>query len=149
MNDIYFNTGDNSKLIYTIGLLWGKINLKLDEKLSPCGLNTAKFNILMIIKHVGGHKGIQQNEISKRLLVTASNITKLLNKMEQDGLITRNIKKDDKRAKLIKISNKGSSLLDDVWKVYTEQTEQLLSAVPSGKITEIQNLLANWMLNIK
>ena len=59
----------------------------------------------MIIKHLGQQNGIQQNEISKRLLVTPSNITKLLDKLEKENMITRNSKTNDKRVKLIKITS--------------------------------------------
>ena len=70
----------HSKLIYITGMLWNILNEGLEKTLAQVGLNNSKFNILMIIRFVGGENGIQQNEISKQLLVTASNITKLLDK---------------------------------------------------------------------
>ena len=147
--DIYFDNQDkNSKLIYTIGLLWGKISSNLDEILQTKNLNISKFNILMIIKHAGGYDGIQQNEISKRLLVTASNITKLLDKLEKDGLITRNSKKDDRRVKLIRITDYGSKLLDTVWPEYKQAIEKLMSKFAPEKVDEIEKILLEWLTNI-
>lgn len=147
--DIYFeNQDESSKLIYTIGLLWGKISSNLDEILQTKNLNISKFNILMIIKHAGGYDGIQQNEISKRLLVTASNITKLLDKLEKDGLITRNSKKDDRRVKLIRITDYGSNLLDTVWPEYKQAIEKLMSKFPPEKNNEIEKILLEWLTNI-
>lgn len=148
--DIYYkNQDENSKLIYTIGLLWGKISSKLDEVLVPKGLNIAKFNILMIIKHVGGYDGIQQNCISKKLLVTASNITKLLDRLEKDGLVTRNSKKDDKRVKLIRITDFGSRLLDDIWADYKKEISKIMAYCPAGKETQVKKILVEWLTNIK
>ena len=147
--DIYFeNQDEKSKLIYTIGLLWGKISSRLDEILQKEKLNISKFNILMIIKHTGGYDGIQQNEISKRLLVTASNITKLLDKLEKEGLITRNSKKDDRRVKLIRITDYGSNLLDKVWPEYKLSIEKLMSQFPSDKAFPVENILLEWLTNI-
>ena len=147
--DIYFeNQDESSKLIYTIGLLWGKISSNLDEILQTKNLNISKFNILMIIKHAGGYYGIQQNEISKRLLVTASNITKLLDKLEKDGLITRNSKKDDRRVKLIRITDYGSKLLDTVWPEYKQAIEKLMSKFAPEKVDEIEKILLEWLTNI-
>ncbi len=147
--DIYFaNQDESSKLIYTIGLLWGKISSNLDEILQTKNLNISKFNILMIIKHAGGYDGIQQNEISKRLLVTASNITKLLDKLEKEGLITRNSKKDDRRVKLIRITDYGSNLLDKVWPEYKLSIEKLMSQFPSDKAFPVENILLEWLTNI-
>lgn len=147
--DIYFeNQDESSKLIYAIGLLWGKISSNLDEILQTKKLNISKFNILMIIKHAGGYDGIQQNEISKRLLVTASNITKLLDKLEKEGLITRNSKKDDRRVKLIRITDYGSNLLDKVWPEYKLSIEKLMSQFPSDKAFPVENILLEWLTNI-
>ncbi len=148
--EIYFeNQDEKSKLIYMIGLLWGKISSRLDEILQKEKLNISKFNILMIIKHTGGYEGIQQNEISKRLLVTASNITKLLDKLEKDGLITRNSKKDDRRVKLIRITDYGSNLLNQVWPEYKRTIEELISKFPSDKIFAVEQILLEWLTNIK
>lgn len=144
--DLYFDRqDDNSKLIYTIGLLWGQISTTLDSLLANYGLNISKFNILMIIKHVGQENGIQQNEISKRLLVTASNITKLLDKLEKDGMITRNDKKGDRRVKLIKVTDSTSKLLDEVWPVYLEEINKLVSALKETDRKNVEKLLLNWL----
>lgn len=148
--DLYFEGQDEkSKLIYTIGLLWGEINSSLEVVLSKYNLNVSKFNILMIIKHVGGYDGIQQNEISKRLLVTASNITKLLDKLEKEGMITRNSKKDDKRVKLIRITDYASKLLDSAWVDYSSEIEKITANLENLEVNEIQNKLVEWLINVK
>lgn len=148
--DLYFEGQDeNSKLIYSIGLLWGQISTKLDSMLGQYGLNISKFNILMIIKHIGGEQGIQQNEISKRLLVTASNITKLLDKLEKDGMITRNDKQGDRRVKLIKISEKTSKLLDEVWPIYNKTIKEITSSINKTNAKALDTILLEWLLKLK
>lgn len=148
--EIYFDKQDvNTKLIHTIGLLWTQISYKLDEVLAKYSLNISKFNILMIIKHIGGSEGIQQNEISKRLLVTPSNITKLLDKLEKEGLITRTEKKDDRRAKLIKITDFGSKRLDKAWILYTKTTKKILSKIAAVDADYVEKVLIDWLINIK
>ena len=147
--DLYFDgQNEKSKLIYSVGLLWGKINSTLDDVLSEFNLNVSKFNILMIIKHVGGYDGIQQNEISKRLLVTASNITKLLDKLEKEGMITRNSKKDDKRVKLIRITDYASKLLDNAWIKYSEKIELLTTNFSEKEATKQKDKIVEWLTNI-
>lgn len=148
--NLYFEGQDEkSKLVYSVGLLWGKINSSLDEVLSEFNLNVSKFNILMIIKHVGGYDGIQQNEISKRLLVTASNITKLLDKLEKEGMITRNSKIDDKRVKLIRITDFASKLLDNAWIKYSEKIEILTSNFSEKTAFEQKEKIVEWLTNVK
>ena len=101
----------------------------------------------MIIKHLGQAEGIQQNEISKRLLVTPSNITKLLDKLEAEGMITRNSKKEDRRVKLIKITKTASKLLDEVWPVYTKEVDNLTSILSGNDVCNIEKYLNKWLNN--
>src|SRR6266496_6592786 len=49
-------------------------------------LNTAQFDVLA---QVGAARGMTQQELADALLVTKGNISQLLSKMEQDGLIKR------------------------------------------------------------
>ncbi len=148
--DLYFEKqNDSSKLIYTIGLLWGQISNKLDSLLYKYNLNIAKFNILMIIKHIGSKDGIQQNEISQRLLVTPSNITKLLDRLEKEKMISRNSKENDRRVKLIKISDTASSLLDEIWPYYSAEVHKITEKLAENDKQNIEKILVEWLTNIK
>lgn len=138
----------DAKLIYTIGFLWNDINDKIDKTLKPYDLNSAKFNILMIIKHVGKDEGVQQNFISDKLLVTPSNITKMLDKLEADELITRNDKKNDRRVKIIKITKKGIELLDKVWVEYKETINKLSPKISEKAKENLLSSLIEWQKNI-
>ena len=148
--DLYLkNQTEEAKLIYTIGILWNKISTKLESTLSKYNLNIAKFNILMIIKHAGANDGIQQNEISKHLLVTASNITKLLDKLEKDGMIVRSSKESDRRVKLITVTEKSSDILDKAWKVYQKEIKEITAKMPVSEAKQLNKQLLEWLTNIK
>lgn len=139
----------HSKLIYITGMLWNILNEGLEKTLAQVGLNNSKFNILMIIRFVGGENGIQQNEISKQLLVTASNITKLLDKLETDELITRNNKDGDRRVKIIKITEKGSGLIDKIWVDYNKTVNALTPNMTDDELDALTNKLVTWYKDIK
>ncbi|MCR5260283.1 MAG: MarR family transcriptional regulator [Candidatus Gastranaerophilales bacterium] len=138
----------DAKLIYTAGFLWNNINDKIDKTLKPYNLNSAKFNILMIIKHVGKDEGVQQNFISDKLLVTPSNITKMLDKLEAEELITRNDKKNDRRVKIIKITQKGIELLDKVWNEYKQTISNLSPKISEKDKESLLAALIKWQDNI-
>ena len=70
---------------------------KISQYLLPFNLTAVKFNALMLIKHEGGNQGLSQNEISHHLIVSPSNITRLLDSLTKEGLISRNIHKTDRR----------------------------------------------------
>ena len=56
------------------------------EHLTPYGLSPAQFDILA---HVGAREGQCQQELADSLLVTKGNITQLLDRLEQAGLLER------------------------------------------------------------
>lgn len=139
----------HTRLIYITGMLWNTLNEGLEKTLSKVNLNNSKFNILMIIRYIGGENGIQQNEISKQLLVTASNITKLLDKLESDGLITRNNKSGDRRVKIIKITPEGSSLIDEIWADYNKTANALTPNMTDDELQALIDKLVVWYKDIK
>jgi len=139
----------HTRLIYITGMLWNTLNEGLEKTLSKVNLNNSKFNILMIIRYIGGENGIQQNEISKQLLVTASNITKLLDKLESYGLITRNNKSGDRRVKIIKITPEGSSLIDQIWADYNKTANALTPNMTDDELQALIDKLVVWYKDIK
>ena len=145
----YKSDSVNRKVLYSMSILWNKVTAGLDAALSEYNLNISKFNILMIIKHVGKEEGIQQNEISKRLLVTPSNITQLLDKLESDGMITRNSKPNDRRVKIIRTTDKASFVLDKVLPIYIHESDKLTASLTGEEIVSLEKLLEKWILQIK
>ncbi len=143
--DLYMKVNNpHSRLIYITGFIWNILSSELDKTLSKTGLNLSKFNILMIIRFVGGEEGIQQNEISKKLLVTPSNITKLLDKLETEDFITRNNKAGDKRVKIIKVTQKSITLIDNIWQEYNQKVNSLCPDIKEYELLSLIDKLASW-----
>jgi DNA-binding MarR family transcriptional regulator len=97
--------------------------------LTTYNLSPGKFNIMLAAKHAGKEKGIAQNAISKLLLVTTSNMTRMLDKLEKDGYVQRIDQAGDRRVHLIKITKKGSDLLDAIWPHYKEEIDKMISSM--------------------
>lgn len=97
----------HEEMVYGVALVYTTLFNDIATYLNTYNLTPAKMNALMIIKHQGLDKGISQIDIGKRLMVTASNMTRVLDKMEREGLIGRSALEGDKRVKIIKITAKG------------------------------------------
>jgi DNA-binding MarR family transcriptional regulator len=74
-------------------ILWvrlARVFQKLDhmavEQMRSQDLSLAQFDVLA---QVGGHEGLTQKELADYLLVTKGNISQLIEKMEQRGLVRR------------------------------------------------------------
>lgn len=119
----------HEEVVYSIVLAFNLLNNEMTAYLKDFNLTPAKFNVLLVIRHQGGKDGISQVEISKKLIVTASNMTRLLDKMEKEKLVQKASQEGDRRVKIIKITEKASKLLDAVWPGYNEKLEKLASGL--------------------
>ncbi|MBL7131476.1 MAG: MarR family transcriptional regulator [Candidatus Omnitrophica bacterium] len=129
----------NEEVIYSIANAYMHIDRIISAQLAKNKLSPAKFNILLMVKHVGKEKGLAQNEISKLLLVTTSNVTRMIDKLEKEGLAIRVLVKGDRRIKRIKITEKGSGLLDKVWPLYKDNVDFFVGDI--FQKSEKQNLI--------
>lgn len=51
--------------------------------------------------------GLRMNEISKRMMVTGGNVTRLAEQLLTEGLITRSVARDDRRASIVRLTAAG------------------------------------------
>lgn len=135
--------------IYSLGLIYNVVTDEMTTYLNQHGLTPGKFNILMSVKHRGRENGISQVDVSKSLIVSPSNMTKLLMKLEQDGLVERLELKGDKRVNMTRITAKGSKLLDQVWGGYNERLVKFYDVLSVAKQKALAALLMEWLEKIK
>ena len=131
-------------VVYEIACIYSVIEKQISDYLRPFNLSPTKFNALMIIKHQGADKGLRQVEIVKRLIATPSNMTRLIDRMSKEGLVERFSQEGDRRVNLVKITKKGSDLLDEVWPGYCEITEEIAAFLKNNELKELSDLLLKW-----
>lgn len=112
-----------------------KIDRTQSTHLRSWGLNVAQFDVLA---RVGANKGITQQELADRLLVTKGNISQLLDRMERLGLLMRN---QEKRCNNLALTEKGQELHDRVVPAHEQLIEQQFTALSPAEVTELQRLL--------
>ena len=132
----------NEEVIYNVARAYTIFDSFISKFLETYNLSPAKFNILLMVKHVGKDNGIPQQEISKLLLVTTSNMTRMIDKLEKDEYVERIDQKGDRRVNLIRITRKGSDLLNAIWPHYREKIDSLIgSAFSKSEKNQLNKLL--------
>ena len=137
------------QIIYSLALIYNMIYDDIAQLLKPHDLTPGKFNILLIVKHQGKDQGISQVEIGKRLILTASNMAKLIDKLEKEGLLSRSGLKGDRRVNMVKITKKGSSLLEQVWEGYNDKLFTLTSQLSKKDQKILSTMLVTWFKDMK
>ncbi|MCR4336483.1 MAG: MarR family transcriptional regulator [Candidatus Omnitrophica bacterium] len=135
----------HEEIIYSFVLIYNIIMDDITAYLKSYHLTPGKLNILMVIKHKGRKQGISQVEISKHLIVTPSNMTKLIDKLEKEGLVNRSALEGDRRVNIMNITDQGSQLLDEIWPAYNKKLMDLAADLEQGQQKQMCQLLKIWL----
>ena len=106
-------------LLQTADTLWNASRVFF----STWDLSPSAFNVLYVLDEEP--EGLTQIELSRRLLMHRSNVTGLVDRMEERGLVTRREAPDDRRAYRVALSPRGASLLRKILPVYYEVAEEV------------------------
>jgi DNA-binding MarR family transcriptional regulator len=79
------------------------------QALKPADLSPTQYNVLRILR--GSKEGLPCGEIAKRMITRDPDITRLLDRLEKRGLISRSREAKDRRMVLTRITPKGMELL--------------------------------------
>jgi DNA-binding MarR family transcriptional regulator len=108
------------------------------EALKPFGVTPTQYNVLRILRGARP-AGLCREDIRSRLIAEVPDVTRLLDRMEQAGLVDRERDTADRRLVTTRITAKGLRLLDEldgpVKKVHEEQLGHMNNA-------ELQSLIA-------
>ncbi|WP_245588605.1 MarR family winged helix-turn-helix transcriptional regulator [Deinococcus pimensis] len=75
------------------------------------GLTPTQYNVLRILRGAGA-EGLGRNEIRERLLTRMPDVTRLLDRMEDQGLVVRARSTTDRRCVPTSLTEKGRALVD-------------------------------------
>ena len=134
----------HEEAIYSLALLYSVIHNEISFYLNQFQLTLGKFNILMAVEVHGKGIGIRQVEISNHLIVTPSNMTKLVDKLENEGLVSRSALEGDRRVNLIRITPKGKKLLDSLWEGYDSLLKKMMGTLTKEQQKQLSSLLVLW-----
>ena len=105
------------------------------------GLTAASFNLLMLLRHGASPASFTQQVLSRRLVVSPSDITGLVDRLESRQLVQRTAGKD-RRSKLLRITPKGTALLDDVWPHHLEAVARLTAGIGRTDLDSLLRILS-------
>jgi len=84
--------------------------LEAEQLLKPQGLTGTQYNVLRILRGAGP-QGLACRNIGERMISHDPDMTRLLDRMEKRGLITRERQSEDRRVVKTRITSAGLSLL--------------------------------------
>lgn len=116
-----------------------------ERLVKPHGITGTQYNVLRILR-AAGPEGLSRNEVRSQLLSRMPDATRLLDRMEKAGLVTRAKEDGDRRTVTTRITEQGRRLVDKLDPlVEEEQDRQLgnLSEKQTRKLIKLLTLVRN------
>jgi len=111
-----------------------------EQMLKPHGITGTQYNVLRILRGAEPD-GLCRNEVSQRLLNRMPDATRLLDRMEEAGLVTRERSAADRRLVTTRITRKGRQIVDDLDEAADQQHEQALGHMSEQQLKTLIKLL--------
>ncbi len=98
-------------------------------------LSASQFNILNLLE--GASDGLTQIELSRLLIMHRSNVTGLVDRLEQRGLLQRKENPDDRRVYRVVLTGKGRRLISEILPEYYSAAEAIWGKIPAKRANEL------------
>jgi len=115
---------------------------KVEQELKKKGLPPLTwYDVLWELESSDG--GIRRlNDLGKRVLLDKYNVTRLVQRLEQEGLVARDQCPQDGRGVTACITDKGRKLRKEMWPVYEQVVrENFLSKFNQKELKELKNFI--------
>ena len=108
--------------------------------IEPHGITLQQFNVLRILRGAEPD-GLCRNELRDRMLTRMPDVTRLLDRMEESGLVTRTRDADDRRLVSTRITRQGRRMLDDLDGAVSAHQKQRLGHLDKEQLRTLSDLL--------
>ena len=114
---------------------------QMESKLKEFGLTGTQYNALRILRGARPD-GLPCSEIGERMITRDPDITRLLNRLEQRGLVERKRAQQDRRVIYGKITTAGQKLLREMDGPVEQHGREMLRHVNQADLRRLIDLLA-------
>ena len=113
----------------------------LETELKPSGITATQYNVLRILRGAG-EDGLCRHEVGQRMVRRVPDVTRLLDRLEETGLIARARGGDDRRYVTTRITAKGLESLAALDEVVARFLEQHMAPLQIDELQSLVSLLA-------
>ena len=86
--------------------------------------------------------GLRMNEVSKRMMVTGGNVTRIADQLLAEGVITRTVAPDDRRAAIVKLSAAGRRAFAEMAREHEGWIVEMFAALAAADRDRLYAILA-------
>jgi DNA-binding MarR family transcriptional regulator len=111
---------------------------KLEDDLNKVGLTPPQFYVLATIGYAGG---LPFGEIGAKMMVTVSNLTGIVDRLEEKKLVLRKRDEHDRRVVHVVLTDKGAKLYKSTLPLFEKSVSAIFERLDSAQQKELSALL--------
>lgn len=127
------------RVFIALAITGDQLARRLEPVLRAAEISPTQYNVLRILR--GAPEGLACSEIGNRMISRDPDITRLLDRMERRGLVSRCRETKDRRMVLTRISEAGLKLLEQLDRPVLETHRLLLGHLGPEKLRNLLELL--------
>ena len=108
----------------------------IKQDVAKSGLNPTDFSVLELLYHKG-RQPIQL--IGKKVLITSSSITYVINKLEKKNYVVRQACPTDRRLTFVELTTEGQTLMDTIFPEHEKTINQVFEGIDPSDIEALIN----------
>jgi len=113
---------------------------RVEDLLKPYGISATQYNVLRILRGAGPD-GLPCKRVSDRMISRDPDMTRLLDRMEKRGLITRERQTDDRRVIKTRITPVGLEILKELDTPVDELHKKQFRHISAAKLKALADAL--------
>lgn len=121
---------------------WRKL---LDERLKDLGVTQARWTTMVYLQR--GGEGLTQRELASLMAIENPTLVRLLDSLEEQGLIQRRLCQNDRRARRLHLTESGESFMDDLNARAKKLRDEMLEGVSGDDIDVALGVFNKIMVN--
>lgn len=126
------------RLWITLARAYLTVSREVGAKVVEYGLTVPQFGILEALHHLGP---LSLGELAEKLLVTGGNITYVMDRLEEQGLVYRERSAEDRRVVRAHLTDEGRRRIAEVFPGHAEFICELMSPLDPAEQDGLRGLL--------
>jgi MarR family 2-MHQ and catechol resistance regulon transcriptional repressor len=108
------------------------------ENIRSFGLTAPQFGAFECLGHLGS---MTTGELARKMLVSGGNTTCIVDNLMKEGLVEREHSANDRRVIVVRLSEKGQKLFDEIFPKHALHIEHLASVLTAEEQADLARLL--------
>lgn len=109
------------------------------------GLSEGEFDVLAALRRSGEPFERAPGELAAFTMVTTGAMTKRIDRLEREGLVTRRSADSDGRGRVVALTTAGRQLIDQAFTEHMRNERRLVDQLTPAEAAQLESLLASWL----